>query len=158
MSLAYKELLPTEAFKMWEDFCEDLGFEHIRQTYGRYWPRKPVEGERVWAVYNGDERVGWCSLRLDPVDPFTWFVEGIFSQSRGHGYSKEIMLWALQTSKDIWGVDTMLYEISNHALLYTYIQYHVKRLFEQRIPGEFAVGYISEPSPGYTLFGIRRVI
>jgi hypothetical protein len=155
-TLEFRQLVPLEITELWQAFVNDIGLEHARQTYGKYWPRPRAWFEKVWAVSNSDnERVGWVSIRPDGVDPFVWQASGIFSQHRGHGYSKEILRWSSDMSKEM-GFDVMLFEISNHVLLQPYIQYHIKRIFEKKIPGEFVAGFINTPEPGYTIFGIKR--
>ena len=155
--LEFKQLTPFEITRLWQDFVDDIGLNHARETYGAYWPRERAIGEKVWAVYNEDERIGWVAIRPDGVDPFMWQCSGIFSPFRGNGYSKEILLWSSDMSKES-GFDVMLFEISNHVLLQPYIQYHIKRIFDKKIPGEFVAGFISYPEPGYTLFGIKREV
>ncbi len=158
MNLEFKELSSFEAYELWTDFCQDIGLEHARQTYGAYWPRNMAENERVWKVQGkNSNRVGWVSLRPDPIDPMVWQASGVFSPYRGNGYSKEILQWSSKVSEDIWGVKVMLFEISNHPLLFTYHEYHRQRIFNKKIPGEFVAGFISVPSPGYTIYGIQRV-
>jgi hypothetical protein len=157
MNLEFRELSSYEAYRLWEKFGEDLGIGHLRSTYGNYWIRQPVQGERVWVVYDKDEnRVGWVAMRPDGVDPMVWQASGIFSPYRGHGYSKEMLLWSSDTSWAIWGVKVMLFEISNHVMLQSYIRYHYERIFNKTIPGEFVAGYINYPTPGYVIFGLER--
>ena len=153
--LDFQEVDSIEAHSIWCDFADDIGLEHMRQTYGRYWPRYPVRDERVYKALNtGGERIGWVAIRPDPVDPMAWQCSGIFERFRGNGFSKIILQWSAMKSYKLWGVEAMLFEISNHVLLQPYIQYHIKRIFEKRIPGEYVAGFINTPAPGYTIFGI----
>jgi len=154
--LIFQEVTPGEAYSIWQDFADDIGLEHMRQTYGRYWPRHPVENESVYKALNEkNERVGWVAIRPDPVDPIVWQCSGVFEKFRGNSFSKTILQWSALKSHELWNVEAMLFEISNHVLLQPYIQYHIKRIFEKRIPGEYAAGFINTPDPGYTIFGIK---
>ncbi len=146
--MEYRELTHSEAFKLWQQFGEEIGNEELRQCYGSYWPRQPVQGERVWEVFDF-QRVGWLSLRPDPVDPVIWFVVGILPQYQRAGASKEIFRWAARKAFEEWPkAEAMIFAVNKKNEQYLKVQ--------EKTINKVKMGELLFPSGSYVLFGVEN--
>src|SRR4030042_5251873 len=92
-----RKISQTQAAALWHKFGEAIGFDMLRTNYGGNWPRSPVAGESVFTFGNDQgERVGWASLRLDPVEPIVWLVMGIWPEFQKQNHAHEITRWAMK--------------------------------------------------------------
>lgn len=146
-----KRLLNNEeAYSLWQEFGEAVGLSQLKDSYGEYWPRKPLPQELVFEWFDEDEQIiGWSAIRPDPLEPVFWIVVGIFPDQRNKGYSKEIF-WStidegFRIFKDVEWCWSAISKKNKKPFSYT------KRETQWSYVGEMI-----QPPPGYTLFGIRR--
>ncbi len=154
--LHYIELSHSDAYLMWVEFKDAIGEVEMKKIFGNYWPRSPVSDERIWATYDEKlNRVGWCALRLDPVDPVVWQISGVFPEFRELGYMKSMFKFCIKTTFHEWpNVEAMFYSISKSNP--SFIEYRKKSIEKQIVLGDTFVGEINIPSPGYVIFAIVR--
>ena len=115
MDLTYDRLADIDAFAMWCEFCADLGPASVRAAYGA-WPRTVAVGEMVWSVNvptcgTDHQRVGWISLRPDPVAPWVFYAAGIWPAYQRQGLVHRVRAWA-QAAVSMWSrVDGLVIEV-----------------------------------------------
>ena len=136
------------AYLLWVTFAAKVGINQLRASYGEYWPRQSLEGEKVYE-WSNDELIGWSAIRKDPLEPVFWINVGIFPDQRGKGYSKEIF-WStidegFRVFKDAEWCWSAISRKNKKPFSYT------KRDTEWVRVGEMVV-----PEPGYTIFGFKR--
>lgn len=140
------EVTFKRAYDIWWAFGQAIGMDNLRAFYGKNWPRIPVDGERIWLFLEGEKRVGWASLRPDPVEPFVWQNLGVWPEFQSKGLMKEVQRFLLRMAFKEMKAEAILIAISrnNQSLLNSRQKYL-----------EIA-GYIDFPEPGYVYFIIRR--
>lgn len=138
----------NDAYNLWVDFGQKMGLESLKNSYGSYWPRKPLEGELVYE-WSGGGVIGWSAIRRDVLEPVFWIVVGIFPNEQGKGYSPEIF-WStikigFEAFRDVQWCWSAISKKNKKPFSYT-----------RRDTEWIYVGEMVAPEPGYTIFGFRR--
>ncbi len=150
------ELTPEQTYEMWKTFGIYIGLEELKKAYGFYWPREVVSGERVWEFLDDqNNRIGWCALRLDPIDPMVWQISGVFPQFKGKGHVREIFKWCIKKTFTEWPkVKAMFYSVSKANA--GFLEWNVNKVKDDS--SKTIVGEINFPPPGYVIFAVVNKI
>jgi len=148
------ELTRDQVFKMWEEFGLSIGTENLRLAYGLYWPRQPVDGERVWLHFEGDKKISWVSLRPDPVESIIWFSLGIWPEFQNKSYTSIFFRWAIKTTFIFWKAEAMAFAISKNNS--KYIQWIMSKVGRGNKVEMKYIGELIYPEPGYAYFIIIK--
>lgn len=151
-----------QIFNLWMDFGEAIGIQKLKDLYGEYWPRYPLDGEIVWAWYRICEHlliedetlIGWSSVRKDILDPVIWMNVGIFPSYQHLGISKIIIRTTVEMGFNAFPECEWLFVAVSRANidhLQTRLRYQSKHKTKWVIAGEMFY-----PLPGYIIFGIRK--
>jgi len=144
------ELTPEQAYELWNIFGKAIGLEELRRSYGVHWPRQVVPGERVWEIYEDNQRVGWCALRPDP-DPIVWQISGVFPEAKGHSYVREIFKWCVNKAFELWPkTEAVFYSINKGN---EFLDKNLNWIKEGKSKA-VVVGEINFPLPGYIIFAV----
>jgi hypothetical protein len=144
-------LTDEKAHLLWIVFAAKVGIKALRESYGVYWPRKPLEGEIAYEWRNDDQLIGWSAIRRDVLEPVFWINIGVFPNEQGKGYSSKIF-WAtikigFETFEDVEWCFSAISRKNSKPFSYT------KRDTEWVYVGETVI-----PEPGYTVFGLSRLV
>ncbi len=138
------------AYRMWQEYGEAIGQEALRAAYGDYWPRRQVYREEIFVFRQAQERIAWCSLRPDPVDPLVWFTAGVWPAWQDRAVVQEVRAWAINLALQWWPQATGL----AMEILDTNLAYAVSmraRIEKGTVPWR-AAGRIDIPGHGASLF------
>ena len=155
--LTYKLLFDTdEITKLWARFGEAIGSEVLRDSYGDYWPRRPIRGEMVFSWCEGhkiDEIIGWSAIRKDPVDPAIWVIVGIFPGHQNQKYVTDIFNQTIDKGFQVFH-DVQWAFVAVSKKNPRFIEHHDRLSKETCRWGK--VGEINIPEPGYVIFGRKK--
>lgn len=152
--LTFMELSFDEIYSMWKEFSDDIGIEWTKKAYGDYWIRKPVEKERVWIFFYEGKRVGWVSLRSDPIEPIVWQASGVWSEYQQSGIAPLMLKWCVKKSFELYPeAKAMFWAVSKYNP--KFIEWN-----RQMLKNEWSIeaGEINFPKPGFIYFGVVKRI
>ena len=145
--MTHREIPAEQVLVFWEGFGKAIGIETLKKTYGDYWPRSPVYGERVCAVWNENEIIGWISLRSDPVEPIVWMALGVWPKYSKTGNAKAMFKWSIGRAFYLYpDAEAMFWAVSNNN----------PDLVNYNKGKASIVGGIHFPEPGFTYFAIKN--
>jgi hypothetical protein len=145
--MTYEEIPAERVLSFWEGFGRAVGVENLRKAYGDYWPRGPVYGEKVWAVWGEGGVIGWVSLRPDPVEPIVWMALGVWPRYNKMGNSKAIFKWSIGRAFYLYpNAQAMFWAVNNDNL----------DLLNYNKGTSPVVGGIHFPQPGFTYFAVKN--
>lgn len=148
-----ERLNSDQVYQCWVAFGNHIGVDKLKKLYGGNWPRHPVEGESAFLFREDGEKIGWVSIRPDPVEPIAWLVMGIWPEFQKKNYAHEITRWAMKKVFSETTMDYILIAISRNNK--EYFEKIKERVMGRNSKMKYA-GYLDVPFPGYDYFAIER--